>query len=113
MPVTQTDPDDLSQLYDLALSADGTRLAYATPLIGGGAKISVLDVATGRRRDWKTATYSMVGGLSWAPDGRSLACVLNGRTLAVLDLSRPDAARAPDRQERRRRRAVRVGDPHP
>ncbi|MBB6550244.1 WD40 repeat domain-containing protein [Nonomuraea rubra] len=92
VPVTQTDPDDLSQLYDLALSADGTRLAYATPLIGGGAKISVLDVATGRRRDWKTATYSMVGGLSWAPDGRSLACVLNGRTLAVLDLSRPDAA---------------------
>ncbi|MET7462175.1 hypothetical protein [Nonomuraea sp. NPDC005501] len=94
--VTQTDPDDLSAIYDLALSADGTRLAYATALIGGGAKISVLDVATGRRRDWKTLTHSMVTGLSWAPDGRSLAYVLGGRALALLDLARlgtgPDSA---------------------
>lgn len=86
--VTQTDPDDLSVVYDLTLSADGTRLAYATPLIGGGAKISVLDVATGRRRDWKTSAHSMVGGLSWAPDGRSLAYVLGGRAIASLDLAR-------------------------
>ncbi|MFI7636168.1 WD40 repeat domain-containing protein [Nonomuraea sp. NPDC049400] len=85
--VTQTDPDDLTLVYDLALSADGTRLAYSTPLIGGGAKISVLDVATGRRRDWKTLTHSMVRGLSWAPDGRSLAYVL-GRAIALLDLAR-------------------------
>ncbi|MET8388278.1 hypothetical protein ABZV14_35310 [Streptosporangium canum] len=94
--VTQTDPDDLTLVYDLALSADGTRLAYATPLIGGGAKISVLDVATGRRRDWKTLTHSMVSGLSWAPDGRSLAYVLGGRAIALLDLARlgtdPDGA---------------------
>ncbi|MFB4263297.1 TolB family protein [Nonomuraea sp. GTA35] len=88
VPVTQTDPDDLTLVHDLALSADGTRLAYATPLIGGGVKISVLDVATGRRRDWRTATHSMVGGLSWAPDGRSLAYVLGGRAIAVLDLAR-------------------------
>ncbi|MEU7745855.1 hypothetical protein [Nonomuraea sp. NPDC049158] len=86
--ITQTDPDFLTMVYDLALSADGTRLAYSTPLIGGGAKISVLDVATGRRRDWKTAAYWMVTGLSWAPDGRSLACVLNGRAIALLDLAR-------------------------
>ncbi|MGI5290103.1 WD40 repeat domain-containing protein [Nonomuraea polychroma] len=96
VPVTQTDPDDLRVVYDLALSADGTRLAYATPLIGGGAKISVLDVATGRRRDWKTLTHSMVSGLSWAPDGRSLAYVLGGRAIALLDLARlgtdPDGA---------------------
>ncbi|TMR95044.1 TolB family protein [Nonomuraea basaltis] len=94
--VTQTDPDDLTLVYDLALSADGTRLAYATPLIGGGAKISVLDVATGRRRDWKTLTHSMVSGLSWAPDGRSLAFVLGLRAIASLDLARlgadPDSA---------------------
>ncbi|GGS67536.1 hypothetical protein GCM10010176_007830 [Nonomuraea spiralis] len=86
--VTQTDADDLTIVYDLALSADGTRLAYSTPLIGGGAKISVLDVATGRRRDWKTMTHSMVSGLSWAPDGRSLAYVLGGRAIALLDLTR-------------------------
>ncbi|MEV1243190.1 hypothetical protein [Nonomuraea sp. NPDC049750] len=86
--ITQTDPDDLTFVYDLALSADGTRLAYSTPLIGGGAKISVLDVATGRRRDWKTLAHSMVTGLSWAPDGRSLACVLDGRAIALLDLAR-------------------------
>ncbi|MFB9630235.1 WD40 repeat domain-containing protein [Nonomuraea helvata] len=86
--VTQTDPDDLTLVYDLALSADGTRLAYSTPLIGGGAKISVLDVTTGRRRDWKTLTHSMVRGLSWAPDGRSLAYVLGGRAIALLDLAR-------------------------
>ncbi|MEV0151404.1 MULTISPECIES: hypothetical protein [unclassified Nonomuraea] len=94
--VPQTDPDDLTSVHDLALSADGTRLAYATPLIGGGAKISVLDVATGRRRDWKTLTHSMVTGLSWAPNGRSLACVLGGRAIALLDLARlgtgPDSA---------------------
>ncbi|WP_433347014.1 WD40 repeat domain-containing protein [Microtetraspora malaysiensis] len=94
--VTPTDPDDLTLVYDLALSADGTRLAYSTPLIGGGAKISVLDVATGRRRDWQTMTDPMVSGLSWAPDGRSLACVLGGRAIALLDLARlgtdPDGA---------------------
>ncbi len=86
--ITPTDPDDLTIVHDLALSADGTRLAYSTPLIGGGAKISVLDVATGRRRDWKTLTHSMVRGLSWAPDGRSLATVLGGRAIAVLDVAR-------------------------
>ncbi|TYB66690.1 hypothetical protein FXF51_16470 [Nonomuraea sp. PA05] len=86
--VTQTGPDELRLIYDLALSADGTRLAYATPLLGGGAKISVLDVATGRRRDWTTKTHSMVSGLSWAPDGRSLAYVTGGRAIAVLDLTR-------------------------
>ncbi|MFF3441994.1 hypothetical protein [Streptosporangium sp. NPDC002721] len=86
--IPQTDPDELSLVHDLALSADGTRLAYATPLIGGGAKISVLDVATGRRLDWKTSTHSIVKGLSWAPDGRSLAYVLAGRSIALLDLAR-------------------------
>lgn len=86
--VTQTDPDNLTLVNDLALSADGTRLAYATPLIGGGAKISVLDVATGRRLDWKTSTHSTVSGLSWAPDGRSLAYVPGGRAIALLDLAR-------------------------
>ncbi|MER5647604.1 hypothetical protein [Streptosporangium sp. NPDC002524] len=86
--VPQTDPDDLTLVYDLALSADGTRLAYATPLIGGGAKISVLDVATGRRLDWKTLTHLGVSGLSWAPDGRSLAYVLRNRSIALLDLTR-------------------------
>ncbi|MEV0621872.1 hypothetical protein AB0I81_51735 [Nonomuraea sp. NPDC050404] len=94
--VTPADPDKLTLVYDLALSADGTRLAYSTPLIGGGAKISVLDVATGRRRDWKTTTYPMLSGLSWAPDGRSLAYVQGGRAIAVLDLARlgtvPDGA---------------------
>ncbi|MFI6737075.1 TolB family protein [Nonomuraea sp. NPDC050451] len=89
--VTQTDPDDLTLVYDLALSADGSRLAYATPLIGGGAKISVLDVATGRRRDWKAVSHPMLSSLSWAPDGRSLAFVLGGRAIASLDLARLSA----------------------
>ncbi|MCF6474348.1 hypothetical protein FAF44_39105 [Nonomuraea sp. MG754425] len=96
VPVTQTDPDDLTLVHDLALSADGTRLAYATPLIGGGAKISVLDVATGRRLD-RRLTHPLVQGLSWAPDGRSLAYVQGGRAIAVLDLTRPDTDPAASR----------------
>ncbi|WP_127933737.1 hypothetical protein [Nonomuraea polychroma] len=41
-------------------------------------------------------THSMVSGLSWAPDGRSLGFVLGGRAVALLDLARlgtdPDGA---------------------
>ncbi|MEZ0075902.1 hypothetical protein [Planotetraspora sp. GP83] len=70
----------------VALSPDGSRLAYASVVIGGEAKVSVVDVATGQRRDWITRTPSTVSGLAWAPDGRRLAMVVWGWGVGVLDL---------------------------
>ncbi|GAA3843267.1 hypothetical protein GCM10022226_77810 [Sphaerisporangium flaviroseum] len=102
--LTPADPDDLTLVHDLAVSADGTRLAYSTSLIGGGATISVLDVATGRRRDWKTMTHPMVSGLSWAPDGRSLRELQ--RHIDLADLSRrPQADDVTDADHHRHRRS--------
>ncbi|MBB3728599.1 WD40 repeat domain-containing protein [Nonomuraea dietziae] len=73
----------------LALSPDGTRLAYATPVLGGGAKVTVAELATGARRDWATRAFSMVPGLAWAPDGQRLALVGSGWGLGVLDPAVP------------------------
>ncbi|MFG3439223.1 WD40 repeat domain-containing protein [Nonomuraea sp. NPDC047897] len=72
----------------IALSADATRLALATPLLGGGGRISVLDLATGRRRDWWSGADPLVSGLAWAPDGRRLAWTAGSHGIGVLDLTR-------------------------
>ncbi|MGW0804111.1 hypothetical protein [Nonomuraea sp. NPDC002799] len=85
--VPQLERDELSAVHAIALSHDATRLAYSTLLIGGGAKVSVLDLATGRRRDWSTRAQVAVGGLAWAPDGRSLAWLPGGKGVGVLDLA--------------------------
>ncbi|MFF0867191.1 hypothetical protein ACFYUV_35885 [Nonomuraea sp. NPDC003560] len=74
------------QVTAMALSQDGTRLAYTVTLIGGGTKVAVLDLATGRRRDWVTRESTAVMGLAWAPDGRRVATVLGRGGLSVLDL---------------------------
>lgn len=83
LPDTEPEPDHVSAI---ALSRDGTKLAYVCMPIGGGTKVAVLDFATGRRRDWFTPTPSMVMGLAWAPDGRRLAMATVGRGIALLDL---------------------------
>ncbi|MFD1545598.1 hypothetical protein [Nonomuraea guangzhouensis] len=88
VPVPKLEIEDAVAIDAAALSADATRLAYATSLIGGGSKISILDLATGQRRDWSTR-QSMVGGLAWAPDGRRLAWVGGMRIIGILDLARP------------------------
>ncbi|MFC4008365.1 hypothetical protein ACFOY2_14130 [Nonomuraea purpurea] len=90
VPVPRPEQDDPDQAETMALSADATRLAYATRLIRGGARISVLDLATGRRRDWSTREQSLITGLAWAPDGRTLAWVAGGKAIGLLDLARRD-----------------------
>ncbi|MFE3447672.1 WD40 repeat domain-containing protein [Nonomuraea sp. NPDC059194] len=73
----------------LALSPDATKLAYAGILLGGGARVSVVDLATGTRRDWDTRASTMVSGLAWAPDGERLAFAAGGWGLGVLDPADP------------------------
>ncbi|MFI7444474.1 hypothetical protein [Nonomuraea indica] len=73
----------------VALSADATRLAFAGPLLGGGGQVGVVDLATGRRRDWWSVEHPLVTGLAWAPDGRRLAWTAGPRGIGVLDLARP------------------------
>jgi hypothetical protein len=85
-PVPGLESDVLGPGYAIALSRDATRLAYATST-PGGAKISVVDLASGRRRDWSTRATSVVSGLAWAPDGRQIALVAGGWGIGVLDLA--------------------------
>ncbi|MEU4718509.1 hypothetical protein AB0G06_02660 [Nonomuraea dietziae] len=73
----------------LALSPDATRLAHAAPVLGGGAKVTVVELATGARRDWTTRAFPLVLGLAWAPDGQRLALVAGGWGLGVLDAGLP------------------------
>lgn len=64
----------------LALSLDGDRLAYTTaPCTRDGerppeprANVTVLDIDSGHRRTWTTATPSVIGQIVWAQDGRTL-----------------------------------------
>jgi hypothetical protein len=67
----------------LAVSPDGSQLAYtALPGICGAGTglrspaagaVSILDLSTGAVRTWQNTTvHDTVGGLSWAPDGRTL-----------------------------------------
>ncbi|GGK77625.1 hypothetical protein Ppa06_37680 [Planomonospora parontospora subsp. parontospora] len=65
---------------------DGTRLAYAVPT-RGGTRVSVVDAATGQRRDRVTTTPGLLAGLAWAPDGRQVAMTLSNRDVGVIDLA--------------------------
>ncbi|MEU4405342.1 hypothetical protein AB0F88_12495 [Streptosporangium sp. NPDC023963] len=88
MPVPGLRSDRLGPGYALALSPDATRLVYAKAA-SGGVRVSVVELATGRRRDWSTGAFFTVSGLSWAPDGRRIALAAGNWGLGVLDLDRP------------------------
>ncbi|MFI0355295.1 WD40 repeat domain-containing protein [Actinomadura sp. 9N407] len=55
---------------DLALSPDGTRLAYADPRLG---QIVVTDLTNGRHQGWLRMDFAAADGMSWSADGRKLA----------------------------------------
>ncbi|MBG0824216.1 hypothetical protein HS048_26260 [Planomonospora sp. ID91781] len=89
--------------YAVALSPDATRLAYGDLGDSEGGTVSVVDLATGLRRDWRVRRPLAVHGLSWAPDGRRIALTVSRWGVGVLDLGAsgadlPAAARlvAPD-----------------
>ena len=86
IPEFGTDPLDLG--YVIALSPDGTRLAYAFGILGG-VTVSVVDLSTGHRRDWSTRQPDMVSSLAWAPNGHDLALASSRGGLRILDVSRP------------------------
>ncbi|MEU8123751.1 hypothetical protein AB0C21_34005 [Spirillospora sp. NPDC049024] len=65
-----------TRVAGLAMSPDGDRLAYATAPCADAAQpqaaVTVLDVDSGRRRNWSTAAPSVVGEIVWARDNRTL-----------------------------------------
>ena len=84
-------------LTELAVSPDGSQMAYtALPGSCGSAKprsaaagtVSILDLSTGAVRTWQNTTgHQTVGGLSWAPDGRTLIIDEYSRTPGGPDLT--------------------------
>ncbi|WP_199537519.1 PD40 domain-containing protein, partial [Spongiactinospora gelatinilytica] len=77
-------PGDVDHAYKVALSADGSRLAFAN-----FDRVSIVDVVTGQRRDWNSSS-NMISGLAWSPDGRRLAFAASRHGLGVLDPARPE-----------------------
>lgn len=76
--------------HAVALSPDGTRVAYAMTVVGA-VKVTVVDTATGERRDWTAPPGAPAYGLAWSPDGRRLALASGPRGLRVLDTEDPGA----------------------
>ena len=110
-------PESVSTAVEaFALSQDGSRLAYlsgspANTYPGGGNRIVVRDLESGAERVWTTgrdipvlgqmqaqadelgvdARYVGVRSLTWGPDNRTLAFLLDG-TILVLDTQAPGAS---------------------
>jgi hypothetical protein len=85
-----------ASLLALALSADGTRLAFASqPATSRNeptlTNVTVLKLAGGTSRTW-SATGDLLGGLSWTADGKELAFNWqSGQSVSarLLDLTSP------------------------
>ncbi|MEU8378074.1 hypothetical protein [Streptosporangium sp. NPDC048865] len=86
-PVPRSGEDVPGGLPVLAMSHDGTRFAFAD-MVAGGTVVSVVEIATGARRDWFSRDMR-VSGLSWAPDGRRIAVAAYNWGLGFLDLAAP------------------------
>ncbi len=82
---------------ELAVSSDGSQMAYsALPGVCAGrgfrssaaGSVSVMDLSTGAVRTWQNTTgRNTVGGLSWAPDGRTLIIDEHSRMPGEPDLT--------------------------
>jgi hypothetical protein len=102
----------------VAMSRDARRIAYSTlpcappasfpgmparaqPAVSLAQRpvLTVLDLTTGRRRDWSTASGTAIGSIVWAADGRRLGYTLgtmtgesvDGVTVHALDTEAPGA----------------------
>ena len=89
---------EAGQYIDVALSPDGSRLAYSRPTDGGTRQVWILDLARGT-----DTRFSFVPGgawsPAWSPDSRYLAFSgINGTGLFVKDLSNTGDATPLSRQ---------------
>lgn len=92
-------PFQPDRLASLAVSPDGTRVAFGGPSTGsasadvtapGPAELDVMSLSSGRRTTFRTSAAGTVMGLSWETDGRHLAFQLwlpasRSFSLRVLD----------------------------
>lgn len=95
--------DTAAQVAGLAISPDGRRIAFATLPCADSptprASLTVLDLATGRRRTWATNDASIIGEIVWARDSRTLGYAIGevrgdnvgGVTVRALDTEAPGA----------------------
>ena len=67
-------------LGNLALSPDGSRVAYAVNE-EGYSKLRIMDLATRKVREVKGLPLGVVGQTTWSPDGKLLAFTFNGSRL--------------------------------
>ncbi|GLW07389.1 hypothetical protein Misp01_25190 [Microtetraspora sp. NBRC 13810] len=90
----------------LAVTGDGTRLAYSldgkvcgrgeTVRFCPGARLTVVDLPTGTTRAWTTNTAGQIESLSWAADRRTLGLVVKAGA-RVLDTAAPGTTLAKSR----------------
>ncbi|RCG25917.1 hypothetical protein DQ384_30890 [Sphaerisporangium album] len=73
LPIT---PPEGTAAYSLAVSGDGSKLAYAAEPCRAGARtssLSVADTASGETRTWKASEGKIIGNVAMSGDGRYVA----------------------------------------
>lgn len=102
LPITVQPPG--AGVSGLALSPDGGKLAIAESLIGAPPALHVITLATGAQRVWAATIGGPTFGpgttgepLSWAQDDRTLAFVLAGTQVRLLDTAAASSSLASSR----------------
>ncbi|TDC90457.1 hypothetical protein E1285_14670 [Actinomadura sp. 7K507] len=83
-----------SRVAGLAISPDGDRIAYTTAPCDDGAQpsatLTVRDIESGDRRTWSTSGPTIIGGIVWADDNRTVGYTIGDvRPVGPSGTSRP------------------------